>query len=147
MDKGCSISNLVELQQKAGGDGSGGFGSQDNINDGGTGASGDERWCPAAGGAGPRVVAGGVRGGDGSSGVGVGDGGGSGGSCAQGGQGDGGSKRARLCRPGGAASRTPSRRQAHLRGVKLPATLPGVTLTGNEFLTRPNTLRGVTPLP
>ena len=27
MDKGCSISNLVEMQQKAGGDGGGGFGS------------------------------------------------------------------------------------------------------------------------
>ena len=76
MDKGCSISNLVELQQKAGGDGSGGFGSQDNINDGGTGASGDERWCPAAGGAGHRVVAGGIGVRDDRLGDGVGDGGG-----------------------------------------------------------------------
>ena len=87
MDKGCSISNLVELQQKAGGDGSGGFGSQDNINDGGTGASGDERWCPAAGGAGPRVVAGGISGRDDSGG---GDGGDGGGGGSDGGGGSGG---------------------------------------------------------
>ena len=78
MDKGCSISSLVELQQKAGGDGSGGYGSQDNTKDGGTGASGDERWCPAAGGAGPRVVAGGIGGSDDRVGGGVSDGGGGG---------------------------------------------------------------------
>ena len=41
---GCPISNLVEVQQTADGDGSGGSGSQDNIKDCGTGASGGEKW-------------------------------------------------------------------------------------------------------
>ena len=92
MDKGCSISNLVEMQQKAGGDDSGGFGSKDYTNDAGTSASGDETWCPAAGGAGHQVAAGGIGGraesgrggvGDGG-GEGSGDGGGSGGSGGEG---------------------------------------------------------------
>ena len=87
MDKGCSISNLVKVQQKAGGDGSGGSGSQENTKNGGTGASGDERLCPAAGGAGPRVVAGGSGSRDDRVGGGVGDGGG-GGSDGGGGSGD-----------------------------------------------------------
>jgi hypothetical protein len=50
MDEGCSISDLVELQQTAGGDGSGGFGSQGVKSDGRDGTCGEgvvarRQWC------------------------------------------------------------------------------------------------------
>ena len=49
-DKSCSMSSLLELQQKAGGDESGGFGSHSVGIDGGDGTSADVRWWPAAAG-------------------------------------------------------------------------------------------------
>ena len=107
MDKGCSISNLVKVQQKAGGDGSGGSGSQENTKNGGTGASGDERLCPAAGGAGPRVVAGGSGSRDDRVGGGVGDGGG-GGSDGGGGSGGGGGEEEPSGRRSGRVGTLPS---------------------------------------
>ena len=94
MDEGCSISDLVVLWSSswiAGGDGSGESGSQGVGGDGGDDTSGDWKWLPAAGGAGHRVVAGGIGGRAESSGGGVGDG--RGGGC------DGGS----VSSPGGVA--------------------------------------------
>ena len=91
--KMCFPALQGELQQKAGGDGSGGSGSQDSTKDGGTGASGDEIWCPAGGGAGPQVAAGGIRGREESGGDGGGDGGGGGGDGGSAGGGGGGARR------------------------------------------------------
>ena len=55
-------------------------------------ASGDEIWCPADGGAGPQVAAGGIGGREESGGGGVGDGGGGGGDGGCGGGGGGGAE-------------------------------------------------------
>ena len=88
--RGCPSPTLWSCSCMVGGDGSDESGSKGVDGDVGDDTSGNLRWCPAAGGAGHRVAAGGIGGRDDRVGCGVSDGGGGGsdesGSCSGGGR-------------------------------------------------------------